>query len=71
MEDWVSIGYLMSAALFIFGLKKLGHPTNGTIWKPTRCHGNARCSYDHIFRMQLAGDAQWDTDRSQDRRSVH
>ena len=23
MDDWVSIGYLLSAALFIFGLKKL------------------------------------------------
>jgi len=26
LSDWVSIGYLISAALFIFGLKKLGHP---------------------------------------------
>ncbi|MDP6869772.1 MAG: NAD(P)(+) transhydrogenase (Re/Si-specific) subunit beta [Candidatus Poseidoniaceae archaeon] len=25
-EDWVTFGYLLSAALFIFGLKKLGHP---------------------------------------------
>ncbi|MGB0602962.1 MAG: NAD(P)(+) transhydrogenase (Re/Si-specific) subunit beta, partial [Candidatus Poseidoniaceae archaeon] len=26
MEDWVPIGYLISAIFFIFGLKKLGHP---------------------------------------------
>jgi len=26
LGDWVSIGYLFSAALFIFGLKQLGHP---------------------------------------------
>ena len=26
MEQWIPIGYLLSAALFIFGLKKLGHP---------------------------------------------
>ena len=25
-EDWVSFGYLLSAILFVFGLKKLGHP---------------------------------------------
>ena len=29
MDDayqWIEFGYLISAALFIFGLKKLGHP---------------------------------------------
>ncbi len=26
LSDWISFGYLISAALFIFGLKKLGHP---------------------------------------------
>ena len=26
VEEWISLGYLLSAALFIFGLKKLGHP---------------------------------------------
>ncbi len=26
LSDWISFGYLVSAALFIFGLKKLGHP---------------------------------------------
>ena len=26
MEEWIPLGYLLSAALFIFGLKKLGHP---------------------------------------------
>ena len=25
-SDWISLGYLISAAFFIFGLKKLGHP---------------------------------------------
>ena len=25
-EDWVAFGYLLSAILFVFGLKKLGHP---------------------------------------------
>ena len=25
-EDWIPIGYLISAIFFIFGLKKLGHP---------------------------------------------
>ena len=26
LSDWVSFGYLLSAILFVFGLKKLGHP---------------------------------------------
>ena len=26
MQEWIPLGYLLSAALFIFGLKKLGHP---------------------------------------------
>ncbi len=26
LSDWVSFGYLISAVLFVFGLKKLGHP---------------------------------------------
>jgi|TARA_B110000914_G_C15509958_1_gene470275 NAD(P) transhydrogenase subunit beta len=26
LGDWISVGYLISAALFIFGLKNLGHP---------------------------------------------
>ena len=26
ISEWTSIGYLIAAALFIFGLKKLGHP---------------------------------------------
>jgi len=26
MEAWIPLGYLLSAVLFIFGLKKLGHP---------------------------------------------
>ena len=26
LSDWVSFGYLLSAVLFVFGLKKLGHP---------------------------------------------
>ena len=25
-NEWIDIGYLIAAALFIFGLKKLGHP---------------------------------------------
>ena len=26
LSDWVSFGYLLSAVLLVFGLKKLGHP---------------------------------------------
>jgi NAD/NADP transhydrogenase beta subunit len=40
MEDWIAIGYLLSAALFIFGLKKLGHPKPlhlGTNLEPQVC----------------------------------
>ena len=25
-NEWIDVGYLIAAALFIFGLKKLGHP---------------------------------------------
>ena len=59
MEDWVAIGYLLSAALFIFGLKKLGHPRTAPFGNQLGALGMLVAVLTTIFSMQLAGDAQW------------
>ena len=59
MEDWVAIGYLLSAALFIFGLKKLGHPRTAPFGNLLGALGMLVAVLTTIFSMQLAGDAQW------------
>ena len=59
MEDWVSIGYLLSAALFIFGLKKLGHPRTAPFGNQLGATGMLVAVITTILSMQLAGGAEW------------
>ncbi|MGB1954816.1 MAG: NAD(P)(+) transhydrogenase (Re/Si-specific) subunit beta [Candidatus Poseidoniaceae archaeon] len=59
MEDWVALGYLLSAALFIFGLKKLGHPRTAPFGNQLGALGMLVAVLTTILSMQLEGDAQW------------
>ena len=56
MEDWVSVGYLLSAALFIFGLKKLGHPRTAPFGNQLGAMGMLVAVITTIVQMQLTGD---------------
>ncbi len=56
MEDWVSVGYLLSAALFIFGLKKLGHPRTAPFGNQLGAIGMLVAVITTVLQMQLTGD---------------
>ena len=56
MEDWVSIGYLISAALFIFSLKKLGHPRTAPFGNQLGAMGMLVAVITTILEMQLTGN---------------
>lgn len=56
MEEWVSIGYLISAALFIFGLKKLGHPRTAPFGNQLGALGMLVAVITTVLEMQLTGD---------------
>ena len=56
MEDWVSVGYLISAALFIFGLKKLGHPKTAPFGNQLGAMGMLVAVITTVAQMQLTGD---------------
>ena len=56
MEDWISIGYLLSAALFIFGLKKLGHPKTAPFGNQLGAMGMLVAVITTIVQMQLTGE---------------
>ncbi len=60
MEDWVAIGYLISAALFIFGLKKLGHPRTAPFGNQLGALGMLVAVITTILTMELASEpAYW------------
>lgn len=60
MEDWISIGYLISAALFIFGLKKLGHPRTAPFGNQLGAMGMLVAVLTTILSMELASSpAYW------------
>ena len=59
MEEWVSLGYLLSAALFIFGLKKLGHPRTAPFGNQLGALGMLVAVLTTILSMELEGNAQW------------
>ncbi|MCP2504405.1 MAG: NAD(P)(+) transhydrogenase (Re/Si-specific) subunit beta, partial [Candidatus Poseidoniaceae archaeon] len=59
MEDWVSVGYVFSAALFIFGLKKLGHPRTAPFGNQLGAMGMLVAVITTILSMQLEGGAEW------------
>ena len=56
MEDWVAIGYLLSAALFIFGLKKLGHPRTAPFGNQLGALGMLVAVITTVLEMQLSED---------------
>ena len=56
MEDWISIGYLLSAALFIFGLKKLGHPRTAPFGNQLGAMGMLVAVITTIVQMQFTGE---------------
>ena len=60
MEDWIAIGYLLSAALFIFGLKKLGHPKTAPFGNQLGATGMLVAVLTTVLSMQVAGDANWE-----------
>ena len=53
MEDWVALGYLLSAALFIFGLKKLGHPKTAPFGNQLGATGMLVAVMTTILSMEL------------------
>ena len=55
MEDWVALGYLLSAALFIFGLKKLGHPKTAPFGNQLGATGMLVAVLTTILSMELQG----------------
>ena len=59
MEDWVALGYLLSAALFIFGLKKLGHPKTAPFGNQLGATGMLVAVLTTILSMELQGVVEW------------
>jgi len=60
MEEWISIGYLLSAALFIFGLKKLGHPKTAPFGNQLGALGMLVAVLTTVISMQVQGNANWE-----------
>ena len=61
MEAWIPLGYLLSAALFIFGLKKLGHPRTAPRGNQYGAMGMLVAVITTVVDMQLSnGGLQWE-----------
>ena len=61
MEEWIPLGYLLSAALFIFGLKKLGHPRTAPRGNQYGALGMLVAVLTTIVSMQMAsGGMNWE-----------
>ena len=61
MEAWIPLGYLLSAALFIFGLKKLGHPRTAPRGNQYGALGMLVAVITTVVDMQLsAGGLHWE-----------
>jgi NAD(P) transhydrogenase subunit beta len=62
MEEWIPLGYLLSAALFIFGLKKLGHPRTAPRGNQYGALGMLVAVLTTIIDMQLSttGGMHWE-----------
>ena len=61
MEAWIPVGYLLSAALFIFGLKKLGHPRTAPRGNQYGAMGMLVAVITTVVDMQLsAGGLHWE-----------
>ena len=59
MSNWISVGYLFSAILFIMGLKKLGHPRTAPRGNQLGALGMLVAVVVTVASMQLEGGAQW------------
>ena len=59
LGEWTSLGYMLSAALFIFGLKKLGHPRTAPRGNQLGALGMLVAVLTTVLDMQLAGGAEW------------
>ena len=59
MEDWIALGYLLSAALFIFGLKKLGHPRTAPFGNQLGALGMLVAVVTTILQMGLGDGVEW------------
>ena len=59
MEEWISLGYLLSAALFIFGLKKLGHPRTAPFGNQLGALGMLVAVLTTILQMGLGEGIEW------------
>ena len=61
MEAWIPLGYLLSAALFIFGLKKLGHPRTAPRGNQYGAMGMLVAVITTVVDMQLSdGGLHWE-----------
>ena len=58
-SEWISIGYLISASLFILGLKKLGHPRTAPAGNQLGAMGMLVAVLTTVADMHLEGGAQW------------
>tara|TARA_B100000900_G_scaffold416125_1_gene449279 strand:- start:559 stop:1983 length:1425 start_codon:yes stop_codon:yes gene_type:complete len=58
-SEWVSIGYLISASLFILGLKKLGHPRTAPAGNQLGAMGMLVAVLTTVSDMHLQGGAHW------------
>jgi NAD(P) transhydrogenase subunit beta len=57
--EWISIGYLISACLFILGLKKLGHPRTAPSGNKLGSMGMLVAVLTTVTDMYLEGGAEW------------
>ena len=61
MQEWIPLGYLLSAALFIFGLKKLGHPRTAPLGNQYGALGMLVAVITTVIDMQLSsGGMNWE-----------
>ncbi|MBC64532.1 MAG: NAD synthetase [Euryarchaeota archaeon] len=58
-SEWVSIGYLISASLFILGLKKLGHPRTAPAGNQLGAMGMLVAVLTTVADMHIEGGAKW------------
>ena len=58
-DQWVGLGYLLSATLFIFGLKRLSHPRTAPRGNQLGAMGMLVAVLTTVADMHLEGGAQW------------
>ncbi len=56
---WMDLGYVVSAALFIFGLKKLGHPRTAPLGNTYGAFGMLVAVVTTIVKMGVDGGIHW------------